>query len=433
MSNLERDPAEVVAGGGVVATDRPVAVLEPRDVPLGGPRAMTVRRTLPQRSRSLIGGWCFIDHYGPDDVSVTGGMRVPPHPHTGLQTVSWLFEGEIDHRDSVGSHTLVRPGELNLMTAGRGISHSEVSTAETTRLHGVQLWVALPAGSRAVAPFFEHHVPRPVRVGVATVRVFVGELAGGGGEAAGGGAAGGGAAGGGAAGAGAAGAGAAGGGAAGGGAADGGAAGGSAAGAGGTDATTAGAGGGGGEAAGAGTAGAGTAGASAVDPGQGGGDVDGAGGPGVADADTATTATVFSPLVGAEIVVSPGATIDLPLDPSFEHGVLVDAGEVSVAGTPVPRAHLAYLCPGRESVELAVGAGPARVVLLGGEPLGEQIVMWWNFIGRDHEEIVGFRAEWQRDVIDAEDPAGRFGTVAGYDGGPLPAPALPTVRLKPRG
>ncbi len=409
MSNLERDPAEVVAGGGAVATDRPVTVLEPRDVPLGGPRAMTVRRTLPQRSRSLIGGWCFIDHYGPDDVSVTGGMRVPPHPHTGLQTVSWLFEGEIDHRDSVGSHALVRPGELNLMTAGRGISHSEVSTAETTRLHGVQLWVALPAGSRAVAPFFEHHVPRPARVGVATVRVFVGELAGGGGEAAGGGAAGAGAAGGGAAG--------------------GGAAGGSAAGAGGTDAATAGAGGGGGGEA----AGAGAASASTVDPGQGGGDVDGAGGPGVADVDTATTATVFSPLVGAEIVVPPGATIDLPLDPSFEHGVLVDAGEVSVAGTPVPHAHLAYLCPGRESVELAVGAGPARVVLLGGEPLGEQIVMWWNFIGRDHEEIVGFRAEWQRDVIDAEDPAGRFGTVAGYDGGPLPAPALPTVRLKPRG
>ena len=177
MSNLERDPAEVVADTAVLEDAR-VEILEPRDVPLGGPRAMTVRRTLPQRRRSLIGGWCFVDHYGPDDVSATGGMRVPPHPHTGLQTVSWLFEGEIDHRDSVGSHALVRPGELNLMTAGHGISHSEVSTPGTERLHGVQLWVALPSASRDVAPFFEHHAPVSVRLGEATVRTFVGSLAG---------------------------------------------------------------------------------------------------------------------------------------------------------------------------------------------------------------------------------------------------------------
>ena len=103
--------------------------MTPREVPLGGPRAMTVRRTLPQRQRSLIGAWCFLDHYGPDEVTDTGGMSVAPHPHTGLQTVSWLFTGEIEHRDSAGHHAMVRPGELNLMTAGHGISHSEVSTA----------------------------------------------------------------------------------------------------------------------------------------------------------------------------------------------------------------------------------------------------------------------------------------------------------------
>ena len=89
---------------------------------------MQVRRTLPQRHRSLIGAWCFVDHYGPDEVADSGGMSVAPHPHTGLQTVSWLFTGEIEHRDSAGHHAMVRPGELNLMTAGRGISHSEVST-----------------------------------------------------------------------------------------------------------------------------------------------------------------------------------------------------------------------------------------------------------------------------------------------------------------
>ena len=86
----------------------------------------------PVKQRSLVGAWCFADHYGPDRVADTGGMSVAPHPHTGLQTVSWLFTGEIEHRDSGGHHAMVRPGELNLMTAGRGISHSEVSTAATT-------------------------------------------------------------------------------------------------------------------------------------------------------------------------------------------------------------------------------------------------------------------------------------------------------------
>ena len=87
-----------------------VQVVTSREVPLGGARAMTVRRTLPQRSRSLVGAWCFADHYGPDDVARTGGMDVPPHPHTGLQTVSWLFSGEIEHRDTTGAHAVVRPG-----------------------------------------------------------------------------------------------------------------------------------------------------------------------------------------------------------------------------------------------------------------------------------------------------------------------------------
>ena len=81
---------------------------------------MPVRRSLPQRERSLIGAWCFVDHYGPDDVSQTGGMVVPGHPHTGLQTVSWLFTGEVEHRDTTGAHAFVRPGELNIMTAGLG-------------------------------------------------------------------------------------------------------------------------------------------------------------------------------------------------------------------------------------------------------------------------------------------------------------------------
>ena len=174
VSNLEDKPDELVceaARGGI-------EVLTPREVPLGGPRAMTVRRTLPQRERSLIGAWCFLDHYGPDHVTDSGGMSVAPHPHTGLQTVSWLFTGEIEHRDSAGHHAMVRPGELNLMTAGHGISHSEVSTPETSVLHGAQLWVALPSSARDDAPTFDHYAPAAVTGEGWEARVFLGSLLG---------------------------------------------------------------------------------------------------------------------------------------------------------------------------------------------------------------------------------------------------------------
>ena len=323
MSNLESEPDELVC-----VEERPtgsVEILEPREVPLGGPRARPVRRTLPQRARSLIGAWCFLDHYGPDPVQDGHGMRVPPHPHTGLQTVSWLFAGEIDHRDSVGSHALVRPGELNLMTAGSGIAHSEVSTMATTTLHGAQLWVALPDAARHGAPFFERFVPEPVAVGPAIIRVFIGSLAG-----------------------------------------------------------------------------------------------------------QTSSARVFSPLLGAQLDLPAGATVTIPVDESFEHGVLLDSGDVTVDGVQVPRSHLAYLAPGQRELTLVAGATDARLLLIGGAPLGEQIVMWWNFIGRSHDEIVRFREDWQTDVIGGGNDNGRFGLVRGYDGKPLPAPELPAIRLKPR-
>jgi redox-sensitive bicupin YhaK (pirin superfamily) len=322
-----------------------VQVLTPREVPLGGPRAMTVRRTLPQRAVSLVGPWCFLDHYGPDEVGTTGGMRVPRHPHTGLATVSWLFTGEVDHLDSAGHAARVRPGELNLMLAGRGITHSEFSTAETTVLHGVQLWFALPEATRHSPPGFAHHVPRPVRVGDAELRVFLGSLAG---ET------------------------------------------------------------------------------SPVDPRTG-------------------------PMVGAEVLLPSGSSLVLDassgLDPAFEHAVLVDTGEVRlVDGDPasdvlVPRDHLVHLPPGREHLELRAGdgaTGDARLVLLGGEPFGEQIVMWWNFVGRSHEEVADFRARYQAE-LGFEEPdrplEGEewFGPVPEDTPDPLPAPALPRTRMRPRG
>lgn len=298
-----------------------VEVITSRAVPLGGPRAMTVRRTLPQRARSLIGAWCFVDHYGPDDVGHTGGMDVPPHPHTGLQTVSWLFDGEIEHRDSSGVRALVRPGELNLMTAGSGVAHSEVSTAATATLHGVQLWVALPEHARHLPRRFDHAVPATVRIDGATVRVLLGTLAG-----------------------------------------------------------------------------------------------------------HSSPVTAHSPLVGAEVVLDPHAELTVDVAPDFEHGVLVDIGPVVLDGTHLSRAVLGYVAPGADRLTLAnPGDRPARVMLLGGTPFPEPVLMWWNFVGRSHEEIAAFRDEWEAE-------SERFGRVEGYRGHVprLPAPPMPTVRLKPR-
>ncbi|WP_046494723.1 pirin family protein [Streptomyces odonnellii] len=320
MSNVEVDPAALRCGAADHGEAVPrVEVLTARDVPLGGPRAMTVRRTLPQRARTLIGAWCFIDHYGPDDVADTGGMDVAPHPHTGLQTVSWLFGGEIEHRDSMGSHALVRPGELNLMTGGYGISHSEVSTPRAAVLHGVQLWVALPGEHRHTARDFRHQVPGPVRLGGAEIRVFLGSLAG----------------------------------------------------------------------------------------------------------DTSPVPT-FTPLLGAELVLDPRSTTTVPVDPAFEHGLLVDHGDVHMAGTLLRPAELGYLARGSDTLTLANDTyTPARAVLLGGTPFEEEIVMWWNFIGRDHQDIVEAREAW-------ENASDRFGSVSGYDGDRLPAPALPNATITPR-
>ncbi|MEU1184040.1 pirin family protein [Streptomyces sp. NPDC005820] len=323
MSNVETDAAALRCGA-LVEGDRPsgaprVDVLPARAVPLGGPRAMRVRRTLPQRERTLIGAWCFADHYGPHQVTASGGMDLPPHPHTGLQTVSWLFSGEIEHRDTLGTRALIRPGELNLMTGGHGIAHSEVSTPNTTVVHGVQLWVALPEEHRGAARDFRHFVPEPARVDGAEIRVFLGSLAG-----------------------------------------------------------------------------------------------------------RTSPVRTFTPLLGAEIVVEPGATVTLAVDTSFEHGLLVDSGDVRLIDTVLRPAELGYVPRGSDTLTLVNESdAPARTVLLGGPPFGEEIVMWWNFVGRSHEDIVKARADW-------EASSDRFGVIEDFPGGRLPAPALPNAVIRPR-
>jgi quercetin 2,3-dioxygenase len=329
VTNPERDPDEIVCTPGAAA----VEVMVPREVPLGGPRAMHVRRTLPQRHRSLIGAWCFLDHYGPDEVTESGGMSVAPHPHTGLQTVSWLFTGEVEHRDSAGNHAMVRPGELNLMTAGQGISHSEVSPASTTTLHGAQLWVALPDSARHTDPGFEHYVPRRVSGEGWQARVFLGSLLG-----------------------------------------------------------------------------------------------------------DRSPVTTYSPLLGAELLLEPHTELAVDVEPAYEHGVLVDGGVLAVAGQETKQNELTYVPPGSASLTLEAYDEPVRMLLLGGEPFGESIVMWWNFVGRTHDEVVAFREEWQAQITVDDEVVGdsqvvadgRFGVVVGDHLPPIPAPPMPQVRLKER-
>lgn len=141
-----------------------------RVVEVGG---LTVRRLLPRRARRTVGAWCFVDHVGP----ATATMGVGPHPHIGLQTVTWLLDGEIRHTDSLGSDQVIRPGQLNLMTAGRGVAHAEESTGASSSVHAVQLWVAQPSPTRDGAPAFEHHAELPVvELGSGTATVLVGDL-----------------------------------------------------------------------------------------------------------------------------------------------------------------------------------------------------------------------------------------------------------------
>jgi redox-sensitive bicupin YhaK (pirin superfamily) len=121
-----------------------------------------VRRALPTRGRRTVGAWCFVDHIGPASFSVENRYDVAPHPHIGLQTVTWLYDGALIHRDSLGSEQLISSGQLNLMTSGEGIAHSEENPGITSgELHGVQLWVALPEATRHDASEFEHHEMLP--------------------------------------------------------------------------------------------------------------------------------------------------------------------------------------------------------------------------------------------------------------------------------
>lgn len=238
----------------------------------------------------MIGPWCFLDRYGPLSFTDAKPMDVAPHPHIGLQTVSWLLEGEVLHRDSLGFEAMVRPGGVNVMTAGSGIAHAEETPRENRgALNGVQIWIALRDADRNVAPSFEHvpEVPRAEPRG-GIVQTF----------------------------------------------------------------------------------------------------------------------RAGKDILGADIEVH-GSSLSMDLNPAFEHGLFVLSGSTFEVNT------LYYLAPGQTELTLK---GPSRVLLIGGLPFPERILMWWNFVARTAEEIAAARATWEE---------GReFGNVRGYEGPRLHAPDL---------
>ena len=288
-------------------------IVEPRLVKLTTRTEIDVRRNLPHAHLKRIGAWVFLDHFGP--TKQVDGMVVASHPHTGLQTVTWPFAGKVDHRDSIGSEQLIEPGQLNLMTAGSGIAHSEQSLVGPDELHAVQLWLALPEANRNMAPEFEHvGKPPTLDMGNLKATVFIGELDG-----------------------------------------------------------------------------------------------------------VRSPATVYSPLVGAELRLSGSQT--LSLRDNWEYGVLVVSGSLRINGEEIPTNSLAYFPAGTETLEL--DGDDFHGILIGGEPFTEQIVMWWNFIARSGEEIERMREDWN-----SRSPI--YNDVHDNIGGWIPAPELPHVTLRPR-
>ena len=269
---------------------------------------MEIRRALPVREHRLIGPWCFLDRYGPLTFGEGKPMDVAPHPHIGLQTVSWLLDGEVLHRDSLGTEQMIRPGELNLMTSGFGISHSEETPRRSSgRLSGVQLWVALPDAERTRQPSFAHHDALPrIELPGGDATVIIGELG-----------------------------------------------------------------------------------------------------------DARSPARAFSSMIGAEIALR--SEIAIPLRRDFEHALFILDGSATLEGQHLEPDILYYLAPGRDQLALTARQ-PSRVLLLGGTRFEEPVVMWWNFVGRTHEEIAAARDAWQKHE--------RFGEVHGYGGPRIEAPAL---------
>jgi redox-sensitive bicupin YhaK (pirin superfamily) len=275
-----------------------------------------IRRALPNRHRRMVGAWCFLDHAGPADYPAGRGLVIGPHPHIGLQTFSWMIEGEILHTDSLGCRQWIHPGQVNLMTAGRGIAHAEESPADAAgRFQLAQLWIALPDSERHREPSFHHYPELPViDRGGFRITVLAGTFAG-----------------------------------------------------------------------------------------------------------ERAPAEVFSPLVGLDLAAHGPARAELALEAAFEYGAMTLEGEATVAGERLAAGALLYFDAGRERLALETDAA-ARLLLLGGRPFGEDVLLWWNFVARTYGEMEQATRDWTL--------GGRFGEVRGARGAPLVAPELKGLRLR---
>lgn len=293
----------------------PAERLPARITPLGD--GFTVRRALPLGRRRTVGAWCFLDHVGPVPAGPSAGMHVGAHPHIGLQTFTWMIEGELIHRDSLGNDLVIRPGQVNLMTAGQGIAHTEDAVREGQALHAAQLWIALPESRRHGPPAFEHHAVLPVadRDGW-HLTVLAGSALG-----------------------------------------------------------------------------------------------------------LRSPAQVHTPLVGLDLCCTGAARTTLPVEARFEHAVMALSGTATVEGEPVEPGELLVFGTGVSGLDVATDA-PARLLLIGGEPFAEPVLMWWNFVARTQDEIEAAIRDWNQG--DA-----RFGTVVPGSLAPrTPAPILAGRRLR---
>ena len=283
-----------------------------------------IHRAIPQRALRKVGAWCFLDHAGPADPAPPG-MQVGPHPHIGLQTFTWMIRGEVLHRDSLGSEQIIRPGQVNLMTAGRGIAHSEESQ-QPWHIHATQLWIALPDSHRFCEPRFQHYPELPqTRVGDFDATVLAGEALG-----------------------------------------------------------------------------------------------------------LSSPAEVHSPLMGVDLHAADlgkGAKAVMPLRTNFEHAVLVLSGSVSVNGEALPLEQLLYIPQGADSVEFTCVAG-SRLIVIGGEPMDEAIIIWWNFVARTSQEVHEARDQWEACLRGENDENSRFGNPVASTLAPTHAPSLDGMSLR---
>jgi len=246
---------------------------------------LAVHRSLPRHGRRMVGAWCFLDRFGPIDVTPERTMTVGPHPHIGLHTVTWVLQGEVLHSDSLGNQQPIRPGQLNLMTAGGGIAHAEDARERSRTLDGVQLWVAQLESTRHAPPLFAHHADLPhVDLPHGQATILVGEFAG-----------------------------------------------------------------------------------------------------------SRSPAATDSALIGVDIAGS--GSLDVPLDPAFEHAVAVLHGSVRIENAHASPNELVYLGTDRQGLALFLEKG-SRILLLGGRPFPEEIAMWWNFVARDRTELARAYQDW---------------------------------------